>query len=213
MTGMDGGLYSLEIGLKNDNRKKIEDAAKVLKEVAGRIKKMVLDILYYTKERKLNIQRVNLLKFSNDLADAVRAKAMQHDVKFICKFDNCTGEFAIDPDSLHPALINILDNAIDACLDDKSDDKIHEVVLETKVEDNCVVFIITDNGPGIDTETREKIFTLFFTSKGYRGTGLGLFVANQVVRQHGGSIKVEATPGQGSCFTIKLPITRCGTDD
>jgi len=213
LTGMDGGLYSLEIGLKNDNRKKIEDAAKVLKEVAGRIKKMVLDILYYTKERKLNAQRVNILKFSNSLADAVRAKAMQHDVKFICKFDKCTGEFEIDPDSLNPALINILDNSIDACLDDKSYDKAHKVILETKVEDNCVVFIITDNGIGIDTETREKMFTLFFTSKGYRGTGLGLFVANQVVRQHGGSINVESTPGQGSCFTIKLPATQCRTDD
>jgi len=57
---------------------------------------------------------------------------------------------------------------------------------------------------GMDRQTRENLFTLFFSSKGNRGTGLGLFVANQIIEQHGGSIAVESTPGEGSRFRIKL---------
>ena len=57
----------------------------------------------------------------------------------------------------------------------------------------------------MDKETQENLFTLFFSSKGHRGTGLGLFVANQIMEQHGGSIEIDSEPGKGSCFRIKLP--------
>ncbi|MBW1643325.1 MAG: HAMP domain-containing histidine kinase, partial [Deltaproteobacteria bacterium] len=62
-----------------------------------------------------------------------------------------------------------------------------------------------DNGIGMDEETKNNMFTLFFSSKGYRGTGLGLFIANRVLEQHGGSIQVESTMGKGSNFKIALP--------
>jgi signal transduction histidine kinase len=58
---------------------------------------------------------------------------------------------------------------------------------------------------GMDRETREKMFTLFFTSKGSQGTGLGLFIANRVISQHGGEILVESTLGKGTSFHIWLP--------
>ncbi|MBF0390630.1 MAG: HAMP domain-containing histidine kinase [Desulfamplus sp.] len=61
------------------------------------------------------------------------------------------------------------------------------------------------NGMGMDQDAREKMFTLFFTSKGSQGTELGLFIANHVIDQHGGYIKVESTLGEGTCFDISLP--------
>jgi signal transduction histidine kinase len=57
----------------------------------------------------------------------------------------------------------------------------------------------------MDEETREKMFTLFFSSKGKKGTGLGLFISNRIIKQHGGKIFVSSTPGKGSKFTIKIP--------
>ena len=57
----------------------------------------------------------------------------------------------------------------------------------------------------MDRETREHMFTLFFSSKGHRGTGLGLFIANKIVGQHGGTIRVDSTPGQGTHFRIAIP--------
>ena len=59
---------------------------------------------------------------------------------------------------------------------------------------------------GMDQETKEKMFTLFFSSKGSRGTGLGLFIAHHVIRQHGGAVQVESKPQDGSRFQICLPL-------
>ena len=64
---------------------------------------------------------------------------------------------------------------------------------------------ITDNGPGMDAETRENLFNLFYSSKQEKGTGLGLHIAKTTVQQHGGHIQVTSTPGQGSRFLIRLP--------
>ncbi|MBF0104665.1 MAG: HAMP domain-containing histidine kinase [Deltaproteobacteria bacterium] len=64
---------------------------------------------------------------------------------------------------------------------------------------------ITDNGVGMDQETKNKAFSLFFSSKGTEGTGLGLFVSNKIALSHNGTISIESTLGQGTCFTIVLP--------
>jgi signal transduction histidine kinase len=57
----------------------------------------------------------------------------------------------------------------------------------------------------MDRETRESLFTLFFSSKGNKGTGLGLFIADKIIDQHSGKISVESKPGQGSSFKISIP--------
>jgi len=97
---------------------------------------------------------------------------------------------------------------VDACLFDgnKSDHLIEFKVFENDPDTIC--FIVEDNGLGMDRETKDKMFTLFFTSKGSQGTGLGLFIANQVIRQHGGIIEVESEPQKGSKFYIYLPKKR-----
>ena len=60
-------------------------------------------------------------------------------------------------------------------------------------------------GIGMDEQTLSKLFTPLFSSKGDKGTGLGLFIANKIVEQHGGKIDVKSTPGQGSLFRVKIP--------
>ena len=71
-----------------------------------------------------------------------------------------------------------------------------------------IIFIVSDNGTGMNAETREKIFTLFFSSKGRKGTGLGLFISKSIIEQHGGSIQVNSKPGKGSEFIISIPQKR-----
>ncbi|MBW1898471.1 MAG: HAMP domain-containing histidine kinase, partial [Deltaproteobacteria bacterium] len=63
----------------------------------------------------------------------------------------------------------------------------------------------TDNGIGMDQETREKIFSLFFSSKGIEGTGLGLYISNKIITKHNGSIEVTSTIGNGADFKITVP--------
>jgi signal transduction histidine kinase len=102
------------------------------------------------------------------------------------------------------ALINILENALDACVEDEAQ-KSHKIVFSVRQDDKKIIFEISDNGSGMDRETRESLFTLFFSSKGNKGTGLGLFIADKIIDQHGGKITVDSTPGMGSRFRITIP--------
>jgi signal transduction histidine kinase len=119
-------------------------------------------------------------------------------------FDPAVGEIEIDPGSVHSALINILENAVDACLNDKLKNS-HQIIFSVKRDDDHILFDVKDNGTGRDRSTREKIFTLFFSSKGNKGTGLDLFISNKIVQHHGGEINVQPTPGRGALFSIKIP--------
>jgi signal transduction histidine kinase len=66
--------------------------------------------------------------------------------------------------------------------------------------------MVTGPASVMDDETQEKFFTPFFSSKGTKGTGLGLFIANTIIEQHGGGINVKSKVGQGTLFRIKIPI-------
>jgi signal transduction histidine kinase/DNA-binding response OmpR family regulator len=205
LTSLDGGIYSLESGVKKNDPEQIAKATKTLKEMASRIRNMVLDILYYTKDRDLNWTNIHVLDFSKDLCSIVKQKADKNMIEFNCDLNTHLGSFEIDPGSLRSALVNIIENSIDACIDVKNKNKQPMITFKVVDKKDRVIFDINDNGTGMDEETKNNMFTLFFSSKGYRGTGLGLFIANQVIEQHGGSIKVESTLGEGSTFKITLP--------
>ena len=108
-------------------------------------------------------------------------------------------------------MINILENAVEACLEDNTKN-IHQIAFGVCEEGKHIRFDVWDNGVGMDRETREKIFTLFFSLKGHMGTGLGLFISNKIIRQHGGEIIVESSPGEGSHFTVRMPKQRTMTN-
>jgi len=93
---------------------------------------------------------------------------------------------------------------VDACSHNEPDNP-GKVLFRVYANPNQIAFQISDNGVGMDHETREKLFTLFFSSKGTSGTGLGLFIANEIVQQHGGTITVESQMDQGSTFTVCIP--------
>ena len=204
MTGLDGGMYWLDTGMEKGNQERIEKGWDVIKLMVGRLKNLVLNLLYYAKERDLSWERTDALSLANDVASTVEPKIKGYSIEFIHDFDRSIGKFEVDTSVVSSALINILENAMDACIEDKSK-KSHKIIFSVTQDKDHIVFDIHDNGMGMDRETRENIFTLFFSSKGSKGTGLGLFVSNKIIQQHGGSIKVDSTPGQGSHFNIRLP--------
>ncbi len=102
------------------------------------------------------------------------------------------------------ALINILDNAVDACLAD-TQKKDHEISFEiSRIKDQWL-FYIHDNGCGMDSQTKEKLFDLFFSSKSTKGTGFGLYISRSIIQQHDGSIHVTSVKGKETRFQITLP--------
>ena len=93
---------------------------------------------------------------------------------------------------------------VDTSNGDKAPVIVHTAPIRNQ-NDKQIVFKINDNGIGMDRETRESLFTLFFSSKGNKGTGLGLFMADKIIDKHGGQISVESKSGQGSSFKISIP--------
>ena len=108
------------------------------------------------------------------------------------------------PSQLNQVFLNLIVNAAHAM-----DDIMGGIItLTTKGRGKHVEVSIADNGKGIPAEVLPHIFEPFFTTKDVgEGTGLGLAISHQIVEQHGGTLTVRSTVGQGSCFTISLPVT------
>ena len=204
LTGLDGGMYLVNSGFSKQNRDQIKEGWETVKLMVERIRKMVLDILFYAKERGLRWEKVDALEFANEIAELFTLKIDAQSIEFFCDFDPTVGNLEIDAGYVHSALMNILENAVDACIKDTSSKK-HKIVFGLRQDGSNVFFDVSDNGVGMDRETTEKIFTPFFSSKGRRGTGLGLFISEKIIRQHFGEILIKSIPGQGSLFTIRIP--------
>ncbi len=205
LTALDGGIYQLETGLARQDEKRITKAFEQVQQMTGRIRKMVLEILYYAKSRELSYKSVDMTQMAEKVFGDAKAIADKNGVVLEADIAGDLGFVEVDSNWMQAALVNFMENAVDACTYDQSNQD-HKVSF--KVFDpgnNRICFIIEDNGMGMDRETREKMFTLFFTSKGSQGTGLGLFIANRVIQQHGGTIKVESELQKGTRFKICLP--------
>jgi signal transduction histidine kinase len=165
---------------------------------------MVLDILFYAKKRELQLREMPAADLVRQVAETVAPKAEQLGVGFDVEISDKLGTFTVDEVVLSAALVNILENAVDACLEDATKPE-HTVVLRARPDASGVFLEIEDNGQGMQPETLSRLFSVFFSTKGSRGTGLGLFIAKKAVDQHGGRIGAVSEPGMGSTFRIWIP--------
>ena len=204
LTGLDGGMYLLDSGFAKENQDRIKEGWEIVQLMVEKIRKLIQDILFYAKERDLKWERIDALRFADELAMVVESKLKGLDIEFVKDFDARIGKFEVDAGYVHSALINILENAVDACTREKAK-KSHKVIFGVRQDRKNIIFDVSDNGIGMDRETREKIFTPFFSSKREKGTGLGLFISNKIIEQHGGLIDVKSTVGEGTLFSITIP--------
>jgi signal transduction histidine kinase len=110
------------------------------------------------------------------------------------------------PAKMNQVILNLVANAVEACAPG------NKVLVRTRSAPGGVQIDVIDNGCGIPPEIRDRIFDPFFTTKRQgEGTGLGLSISHGIVKDHGGSIEVESTPGQGSRFTVFLPAPPAST--
>lgn len=111
----------------------------------------------------------------------------------------------IDRAQIEQVFINLLKNAIEAC--NKRENPVIRVNVSRGISFKQLIFTVRDNGAGILPEVLDKIFVPFFTTK-TSGSGIGLSLCKQIVNQHGGTIRVSSETGEGSCFTVTLPVVK-----
>ncbi|MBU4581854.1 MAG: PAS domain-containing sensor histidine kinase, partial [Proteobacteria bacterium] len=204
LTSLDGGVYLVNTGLAKNDRARFEQGWKMVERNITRIRRMVLDLLYYAKDRAPELEKTSAPALAEEVREVMREKATELGIDFKCEFDSNAGEFDADPKAIRTLLINLVENAIDACRVDKKKTT-HEVHFGLQGCPEYIEFDVTDNGIGMDQEIRERAFSLFFSSKRGSGTGLGLFISNKIAQTHGGEIKIVSEMNKGTRMIVKLP--------
>ncbi len=205
LTGLDGGIYLVNSGFEKDRPERVRQGWEMVQRNVERIRSMVLDILYYAKDRDLEIGEIDAGTLAAEVAESLAKRAADLDVTLSLAVTPETGTVPGDARAVRAMLVNLLENSLDACRVD-SHKRGHAVNFAVRRSPPWLEFAIEDNGIGMDRETREKLFSLFFSSKGISGTGLGLFIANKIAGKHGGEIIVDSEPGRGSRFVVRLPL-------
>jgi signal transduction histidine kinase/pSer/pThr/pTyr-binding forkhead associated (FHA) protein len=214
LQGIRGGSYLIETGLSEHDEKLIRKGWDIVERNQGKISTLVLDMLTFSKEREPELGPANLNDVTHDVVELMQVRADEREVELIYRPAPSMPTLTFDSEGLHRAILNVVTNAIDACDREDPEVKPGRVEVETAwlpVEGLARV-TVRDNGSGIAAEDLDQIFTLFVSKKGGRGTGLGLPVSNKILNEHGGRIRVESQPGEGSCFYLEFPTAVVESD-
>lgn len=207
--GLKGGMFVLEKGMELENPQYLAQGWEMLKGNVDKIKNLALDLLNYAKEREPSYEVCDPNQPAREVHQLFLRRAGEGEIEFRIELADNLGEALLDPEGVHCCLSNLVTNAIDACQDIESVNKPGRVIVSTRKGDGGMIeYRVADNGCGMDEERKSKIFSNFFSTKGTRGTGLGLMITKKIVTEHGGTIDVESQPGVGSTFIIKLPAKR-----
>jgi signal transduction histidine kinase len=216
LQGIRGGSYLIESGLKRDDTNAVRRGWGMVDRNQERISNLVMDMLTFSKEREPQRVDADLNETTADVVELMTTRASDAGVELSFMPDNDMPMANYDPDALHQAILNLVTNAIDAVTAEPALDQDAlvagpkgAVAISTCFDPElgwCVD--VLDNGPGISPADREKIFSLFESKKGARGTGLGLPVSAKILKEHGGAIEILDPPsGSGCCFRLCLPRT------
>ncbi len=183
----------------------------LLEDIANcglRCKRIIQNLLTFSRQDQAPVTDTDLNGEVQKVLSLIRYQINRSKIEIVENLDPDLPKLVVNGPQIQQVLTNFLVNARDA-LAERSTRRIIEVTTETchKAGRNVVVISVRDNGTGIPEETLPKIFTPFFTSKeASKGTGLGLSVSLGIAESHDGTIEVDSTPGEGSTFSLVLPI-------
>lgn len=154
--------------------------------------------LTHTPEPKF--QMVSVMELFDQISILLKHEVETNHIKFIVNVNPQNLALSIDPELIQQVLINLIKNAVQAL--EERENKIIEL-LAYQDEKNNTLFILKDNGPGIEEEAQTKIFIPFFTTK-KSGSGIGLSLSRQIMRQHNASLSVKSKIDEGTEFILRF---------
>ncbi len=215
--GLKGGTFVLEKGIELDDKTYLRQGWEMVKGNVDKIKNLSLDLLNYGKSAEIQYQLCDPNEPAREVADLMISPARDHQIELKTEFSPDLKPFYFDPEGIHRCLMNLVTNALDACRKPEASEEVpdtngshsgsgKEVLVKTlQIPGWGVEYQVSDNGSGMEEEVRQKLFQSFFSTKGTRGTGIGLMMTRKIIAQHKGLIEVESRKGVGSKFIIRLP--------
>jgi signal transduction histidine kinase/pSer/pThr/pTyr-binding forkhead associated (FHA) protein len=204
LQALRSGSEILRMGLTEKNDAMLQQGWRMAERAQGKIYDLVMDMLSYSKEREPAVEPTDLNALVSEVVELMDGRAREGEVTLECSLQDGLPPVPVDPEGIHRALMNVVGNALDAVEDRKAP----KVIVGTRPDPEAgwVRLLVKDNGVGIPPQKLPEIFKPFVSSKGSRGTGLGLAVSRKILREHGGDILVQSEPGKGSIFILRLPI-------
>ncbi len=197
-----GAAEVIDFGLRSNEIHRVIKSWAILKPNLERLKKFTLDMLDYSKERKLELDNCDFNRVIQGAIESLQDQLKSKKLKLQIRVDQNAPIVELDSERVHEMSLNLILNAIDIVDQNKG-----AVTVETKylTDSSEMVLYVTDNGPGMTDEIRGKIFEPFESGKNKFGTGLGMPIAKQVVDQHNGRIEIQTELGKGTTFEVYLP--------
>ena len=204
LQGIKGGGYLVDMGLENDDFAVVRKGWDIVGRNQGKISSLVMDMLSFSKEREPDPVPTDLVALVSDIVETVQQRAADAGIAIRWTPPADLPRVVFDPEGISRAVLNVVTNALDA-VENRPDPRV-DIQVEIDRPAGLVRIIIADNGEGMTAETLAEIFNLFVSTKGSRGTGLGLTVSRKILREHDGDIRAESSLGAGSTFTLEFPL-------
>ena len=212
LQGIKGGVYIVDSGLDKGNMDGVLSGWEMVKRNNTFMEDLVFDLLSFSKERVPNYSPTDLNELCGEVCQLAAARADLKGVRVIVDADPDLATVELDSTGIRRCLLNLVMNAVDACEESKG-----TVTVATEpLRDGVVRVCVSDTGCGMSEEVKAKLFTVFFSTKSAKGTGLGLPVVKKIIEEHGGRIEVTSQEGEGTTFTVCLPPAperKAGDDD
>jgi signal transduction histidine kinase len=183
-------------GLNGDDRELISKGWRLVEKNQSRIETLIKDMLSYSKDREPMKEPSDLGEVVRDIIELVSGQATARGTTIVADLPDELPTANIDSEAMHAAILNVIGNAIDAVE--------NGTIQVTLRFEGRHILTVDDNGPGIPPEQREAVFEPFVSSKGVRGTGLGLPVSRKTCREHGGELTIEDSPLGGARFVFTI---------
>lgn len=202
-----GAAEIVDFGLRTNQIHRVKRSWDILKPNLERMRKYTLEMLDYSKDRPIKPGACDFNRVIQSAIESLKSQLKQKASKLNIRIDQKIPTIELDSERLHEMALNIILNAIDIV-----DEQVGIVSIETRYrpKQQEILFAVTDNGPGISEEMKEKIFTPFESKKSKFGTGLGMPIAKQVIDQHSGRIEIDTEIGRGTTFNVYLPAKTVG---
>src|SRR5262249_45179053 len=207
LQALRGGADVVELGLKGNNLPQSQKGWRIVDRNLNKIYNLTMNLLAYSKPREPRLDLVNPRALINACLELTAPGANEKGPRCVADVDKDPPAIPLDPDGLHQALMNLLGNAVDAVEPNRG---LIRVVCKYDEENKLSVIEVIDNGKGIAPTMMNHLFELFHSTKGNRGTGLGLAVTKKIVEEHEGSISARSDAKEGTIFTIRLPVRSTG---